>query len=132
MNTLLTAVAFALGLYYIYMLSRRVDLGLISLLGAELIHIAIGPGGQIFGGFHLELLDAVSICLLAAGIIRTFHTLRTVNMTRLLASGYVILFAVSLARGFSSNGLFAAANESRSFVGPLVAVLYFLTAPSDP
>jgi hypothetical protein len=43
-----------------------------------------------------------------------------------------MLFAVSLARGFGANGLLAAANESRVFVGSLVAALYFLTAPTDP
>jgi len=131
MNTLPAVAALALAMCYIYLLSRRVDLGLISLLGAELIRLAIGPSGRAFGGIHLDPLDAVAICLLAAGVIRTFRTLRTVNMTRLLAIGYVMLFAVSLARGLSANGLLAAANESRTFVGPLVAALYFLTAPSD-
>jgi hypothetical protein len=131
MNTSLAIAALALALYYIYILSRRVDLGLMSLLGAELFHIAFGPSSQVIGGIHLDPLDAVAICLLAAGIIRTFQKLRTVNMTRFLAICYVILFAVSLARGFYSNGLLASANESRSFIGPLVAVLYFLTAPND-
>jgi hypothetical protein len=131
MNILLAASAFALALYYIYLLSTRVDLGLISLLCAELFHFALGPNSHLLGGIHIDPLDAVSICLLAAGILRTVRTLNTVNMTRLLAIGYVLLVAVSLARGFYANGLLATANEARSFVGPLVAALYFLTAPSD-
>jgi hypothetical protein len=49
----------------------------------------------------------------------------------MLGIGYLLVFASSFARGFNANGLFAAANEARGFVGPLLAMLYFLDAPVD-
>jgi len=131
MTIFLTLAAFALVVFYVYLLSVHVDWGLVSLLVAELFHIAFGPTSQVLGGIHLDPLDAVSLCLLAAGIIRTFRTLKSINLTRFLAVAYLLLVAVSLARGFYANGILAAANESRSFVGPIVAALYFLTAPTD-
>jgi hypothetical protein len=131
MTSLIALAALALGLCYIYLLSRHVVLGLISLLGAELFSISFGINSQELGGIHLDPLDVVSLCLLAAGIVRTAQTLRSINTIHFLSIGYAALFAISLGRGFYSNGLLAAANESRSFVGPLVAALYFLTAPTD-
>ena len=116
------------GIYVVY---RNPLIGFVSLLAAEFIEIAFGLGNRLIGGVHLDPLDVVSICLLIAGALRTAQSLKTINATRLFAVGYVLLFAVSLARGFYSNGLFAAANESRSFVGPLIAALYFLTVPAD-
>ena len=131
MIALLALAAFALVLYYIFLLSRHVELGLMSLLAAELFDFAFGASRNLLGGIHLDPTDAVSICLLAAGLIRTGQTLKTVNLTRLLGIGYLVLFAFSLGRGFFFNGILTAANESRSFVGPLAAILYFLTAPVD-
>ena len=131
MISLIALAGMAIGLCYIYLLSRHVVLGLISLLGAELFSIAFGINSQQLGGIHVDPLDAVSICLLVAGIVRTSQTLRSINTIRLLAIGYAAIFAISLGRGFYSNGILTAANESRSFVGPLVAALYFLTAPAD-
>jgi hypothetical protein len=128
---LLAFAGLILGLCYIYFLSRYVVLGLASLLGAELFNITFGINSQQFGGIHLDPLDVVSLCLLAAGIVRTAQTLRSMNTIHFLSIGYAALFAVSLGRGCYLNGLLAAANESRSFVGPLVAALYFLTAPTD-
>lgn len=128
---LIALAGLAIGLCYVYLLSRHVVLGLISLLGAELFSIAFGINSEQLGSIHLDPLDAVSICLLGAGIIRTAQTLRTINTSRFVSVGYAALLAISLGRGFYSNGVLAAANESRSFVGPLVAVLYFLTAPAD-
>jgi hypothetical protein len=128
---LIALAGLTIGLCYVYLLSRHIVLGLISLLGAELFSIAFGINSEQLGSIHLDPLDAVSICLLGAGIIRTAQTLRTINTSRLVAVGYTALLAMSLGRGFYSNGVLAAANESRSFVGPLVAVLYFLTAPAD-
>jgi hypothetical protein len=128
---LLAFAGLILGLCYIYFLSRYVVLGLASLLGAELFNITFGINSQQFGGIHLDPLDVVSLCLLAAGIVRTAQTLRSMNTIHFLSIGYAALFAASLGRGCYLNGLLAAANESRSFVGPLVAALYFLTAPTD-
>lgn len=131
MTALITLAALALGLCYIYFLSRHVVLGLISLLCAELFSISFGINSQELGGIHLDPLDVVSLCLLAAGIVRTAQALRSLNTIHFISIGYAALFAVSLGRGCFLNGLLAAANESRSFVGPLVAALYFLTAPTD-
>jgi hypothetical protein len=131
MLPLLSVAALALVLFYIYLLSRHVGWGLASLLAAELFHITFGPSSQLLGGIHLDPLDAVSLCLLVAGTLRTIRALRTMNITRFLAVGYLLLFAISLVHGFYSNGILAAANESRSFIGPLTAAIYFLTAPSD-
>ena len=50
----------------------------------------------------------------------------------LLCVGYLLLFAMSFGRGIVANGFFAVANESRGFIGPLTAMLYFVTAPADP
>ena len=131
MTALIALAVLALGICYIYLLSRHVVLGLISLLAAELFSISFGINSQELGGIHLDPLDAVSLCLLAAGIVRTAQTLRSINTIHFLSIGYAALFAVSLGRGCYLNGVLAAANESRSFVGPLVAALYFLTAPTD-
>jgi hypothetical protein len=131
MTALITLAALALGFCYIYFLSRHVVLGLISLLCAELFSISFGINSQELGGIHLDPLDVVSLCLLAAGIVRTAQALRSLNTIHFISIGYAALFAVSLGRGCFLNGLLAAANESRSFVGPLVAALYFLTAPTD-
>ncbi len=131
MITLLELIACALALCYIYLLSLRVDLGLISLLVADLITTAVGDKSQIFGGMHLGPFDVVSICLLCAGIIRTGKAMKRINATRTIAVGYLALFAISLGRGLYENGLLVAANESRGFIGPLVAMLYFLTSPAD-
>jgi hypothetical protein len=131
MNTLIELAAVTLICYYIVVLSRRVDIGLISLLAVEIYDFTFGVNGALFGGIHIDPLDAVSICLLAAGVIRSFHGLKKITVTHLVAIGYLALFAISLGRGFYSNGTLAVANEGRGFVGPLSATLYFLTAPTD-
>ncbi len=118
---------------YVYLLVHRVDVGLLSLLVAEVVYIAVGPNGSLLGAVHLSPLDAVSLCLFVAGVIRTCTTMKkSIRTARVLAFGYAAIFAISVARGLSENGVFVAGNESRGFVGSLVAVLYFLTAPVDP
>ena len=131
MTYLLILAAVALAACYIYLLVQRVDVGLISLLIAELITIALGNNSEVLGGIHLAPLDVVSICLFCAGIVRTTRSLRYIEFTRVLVIGYVVLFAISVGRGIYSNGLLSVANESRGFIGSLAATLYFSTCPTD-
>ena len=131
MTVLLAFVAVALVLFYIYRLARSVDLGLTSLLAVELYNMTFGVNSGLVGGLHISPVDIVSICLLAAGVIRTAQRIRNLNSARLLALGYLAILAVSILRGFFANGVITTSNESRGFVAPLAAMLYFLTAPTD-
>jgi hypothetical protein len=116
---------------YVYLLARSVEVGLISLLAVTLFDLTFGLDANAIGRLHLRALDVVYLCLLIAGTIRFVHGIRLVNVSRGLAAGYLFVFAASLLRGMSANGLFAAANEARGFVGPLAALLYFSDAPVD-
>jgi O-antigen ligase len=131
MTSLLIIAAMALALCYIYFLSKDVYAGMISLLAAECLTLGLGDRSQLLGGIHLSPEDAVSMCLLCAGMIRTVRSLRYVDGTRVLVIGYLALFAISVARGIYSNGVLAAANESRGFIGPLAATLYFSSCLTD-
>jgi hypothetical protein len=131
MSLLIIGAALVLGAAYVHLLVRRVDAGLISLLLVELVYQAVGPNATLFGPIHLSPVDAVSLCLFIAGIIRASRVVRSIHTTRLLALGYVALLAFSLIRGIIANGMLIAGNEARGFIGPLVATLYFLTAPAD-
>jgi O-antigen ligase len=116
---------------FIYLLCRRPDVGFALLLAVELADFALGFNGQLLGGIHLDPLDVISICLLVAGVFRTFQRARSITFPYFVAIGYVLLFALSLGRGIAANGFLAASNESRGFVGPLAATLYFATVPTD-
>lgn len=128
----LAAVAlFGIGLLSIYLMARHVVVGLFSLLAVNFLNLTFGMNATTFGRLHLNALDAVYIGLLIAGLFRCLRGFRFLNATRVLAIGYLLVFALSLARGFNTNGVFATANEARGFVGPLLAMLYFLDAPVD-
>ncbi len=131
MTVLVVLAALIFALYYIYLLSRRVDLALMSLLAVELLNLTFGMNSGLLGSVHLDLGDAVFICLLIAGVIRTAQRLKSLNATRFLALGYVAFFTISLVRGLFSNGVLTASNEARGFIPPLLGLLYFLTAPTD-
>ncbi len=132
MFVFLAAVAlFGIGLLSIYLMARHVVVGLFSLLAVSFLNFAFGMSATTFGRLHLNPLDAVYIGLLIAGLFRCLRGLRFLNAVRALAIGYLLIFALSLARGFNANGAFATANEARGFVGPLLAMLYFLDAPVD-
>jgi hypothetical protein len=81
---------------------------------------------------HISALDGVFLALLLAGLIRFVRGLHLLRLPHLLASVYFLVFAASFALGCKANGLFAAANESRGFIGPLAAMLYFADAAVDP
>ena len=115
----------------IYYLSRSVLLGWISLLALQLYIHTFGIDQFNVGRLHIDVLDLLEFCLLAAGIIRTVPRLRELNTARMFAAAYLGVFAFSLARGIIAHGLPPAGNESRLFVGLLIAFLYFLTAPVD-
>jgi O-antigen ligase len=131
MMILLAFSAGALTLTYVYLLVRRPFVGMVSLLAAEFIDFAFGVNNRMVGGIHLDPLDAVSICLLIAGLLRSIHWIRRINVISLLSAAYLILFAISFGRGAFANGFLTAANESRGFTGPLTAMLYFVTVPAD-
>jgi hypothetical protein len=128
----LACAALVLVLAYVYVLFRWPFIGLVSLLAGEFIDFAFGLNNRLIGGIHLDPLDAISICLLFAGLFRSFQHIRRINVMTLLCLGYLLLFAMSFGRGIAANGFFAAANESRGFIGPLTAMLYFVTVPADP
>lgn len=109
----------------------RVEAGLIGLLAMEWFELTFGRDAALIGRLHLSAFDAVSMTLLAAGAIRFSRSLRVLTVSRLIAGGFVALFATSFVRGLAANGVFAAANEARGFVGPLGAMLYFAGAPVD-
>jgi hypothetical protein len=128
----LACAALVLVLAYVYVLFRWPFIGLVSLLAGEFIDFAFGLNNRLIGGIHLDPLDAISICLLFAGLLRSVQHIRRINVMTLLCLGYLLLFAMSFGRGIVANGFFAAANESRGFIGPLTAMLYFVTVPADP
>ncbi len=128
----LACAALVLVLAYVYLLFRWPFIGLVSLLAGEFIDYAFGLNNRLIGGIHLDPLDAISICLLFAGMFRSFQHIRRINVMTLLCVGYLMLFAMSLCRGIFANGFLTAANESRGFIGPLTAMLYFVTVPADP
>ncbi|HEX4286654.1 MAG TPA: hypothetical protein VHZ28_16300 [Terracidiphilus sp.] len=109
----------------------RVESGLIGLFAVELFELTFGRDAAVIGRLHLSALDAISTILLVAGVIRFVRGLPLLTPSRLLSIGYALLFATSFARGVNANGIFAAANEARGFVGPLSAMLYFADAPVD-
>lgn len=131
MTGLISLAALALVLVYIYLVSRSVYLGLVSLLVVELYNLTFGLNAQLLGGVHLNPHDVVVMSLLAAGAIRTATRLRHLNVTRILAFGFVTILAVSIIRGIFSLRILSTLNETRGYVGVLLAMLYFLTAPTD-
>ena len=131
MAILIGAVCLCAALGLIWVLVRWTEAGLCSLLGVEFFDLVFGKDSALIGHLHLSALDAVSMTLLAAGAIRFARSLRTIDASRLLVTGYLVLFVCSFVRGYSSNGLLAAANEARGFVGPLAAMLYFANAPAS-
>lgn len=131
MTYLLALSALTLVLAYVYVLFRNPFAGFTSLLAAEFIDMAFGVNNRLVGGIHLDPLDAVSICLLIAGCLRSVQRVRTITVVSMLSFGYLVLFAMSLGRGLYANGFLTVANESRGFTGPLTAMLYFVTVPTD-
>ena len=129
---LLLGVAFLTSFaLYVYLLSRSVYFGWMSLLAVQFYEFSFGIGAVIVGGIHLDPVDIVNLGLLAAGVIRTIPRLRERNTARLIGLAYLAIFAFSLLRGAIFNGFITAANEARGFVPILLGVLYFLTAPVD-
>jgi len=117
---------------YIFALSRSVLLGWISLLAVMLYDYTFGA--NVYGGvgINITLVDIVEICLLVAGGIRTIPRLRERYEGRTNTLAYLAVFAFSMVRGIAAHGFAHAAAGARLFVGFLIAVTYFLTAPVDP
>jgi hypothetical protein len=116
---------------FAYQLSRNVVFGLYCLLTANLVNVALGLSQITIGGLHLDAVDMVNISLLAAGIIRFFYRVALPGNARLIIMAYLVLFSGSLVRGMALFGVQSASNEARGFVGVVVAMLYFFTAPTD-
>jgi O-antigen ligase len=51
---------------------------------------------------------------------------------RLIVLAYLVIFSASLFRGMILFGVQPASNDARGFVGGILAMLYFFTAPTDP
>jgi len=128
---LVLVALFGVAFLSIHLMARHVEVGLFSLLAVNFLNLTFGMNATTFGRFHLNVLDGACIGILIAGLFRFLRGIRFLNATRLFAIGYLLVFAWSFARGFDANGLFAASNEARGFVGPLLATLYFLDAPVD-
>ena len=131
MSILLTAVAVCVVLVLLLLFVRRTEAGLSCLLAVELFNLAFGSNAALVGHLHLNAMDVVSMVLLAAGAVRFVRNLRILSFSRMVAAGYLIFFVLSFARGCDANGLLAAANESRGFIGPLAAMAYFADTPVD-
>jgi O-antigen ligase len=128
---LLVAAGACLVAIYIYYLCQNVQLGWFSLLLVSLVNFTFGTNQSAIGGLHLSPPDLVAMCLLVAGAVRTIPRLRERNTPRLIAFGYLAVFAFSYIRGVMEFGFPAASNEARGYVSTLAAMLYFLTAPAD-
>ena len=132
MFALMTAGALlGVAFLFIYLMACHVEVGLFSLLAVNFLNLTFGMNATAFGRLHLNVLDTVYICILIAGLFRCLRGIRYLATSRLVAIGYLLVFASCFMRGLHANGLFAAANEARGFVGPLFAMLYFLDAPVD-
>lgn len=131
MNSIILLAAFTAVLFYVYQLSENVTLGLISLLGVELLNFTFGTSQGLFGEIHLDPLDFISICLLLAGCVRTARSMDKLYASRLIALAYIALLAASIARGLMAYDMKSIANEGRGLVPSLIGMLYFLTAPTD-
>jgi len=131
MTALIAIAALFLLSFYVYVLARRPDIGLMSILAVELYNFTLGLNSGVVGGVHLSPLDLVLLPLLVAGVIRTAQNMKRINAASVLALGYVALVACSVIRGVPSNGILPTLNEARGFVGQLLCMLYFLTAPTD-
>lgn len=117
--------------FYVYLLTRHTVLALLSLFAVSVFDFGFGLSAHTVGPFHLSAYDVISICLLLAAAIRFFAHLRSFQASRLFVLGYLLVFAWSVARGMQVNGVLAAGNEARGFVGPLLGMLYFAEAPCD-
>jgi hypothetical protein len=117
---------------FVYQLSRNVLFGLYCLLTVNLLSVALGFSQIMIGGLHLDAVDLVSLSLLAAGIIRFLYRVRLPGGTRLIILAYILVFGASLLRGIALFGVQSASNDARGFVGGILAMLYFFTAPTDP
>jgi hypothetical protein len=132
MTTLIIALAaLSLGLIAIYYLSRNVLLGWYCLLGASIYAQGLGFSRSMIGGLHIDPGDIVAILLFAAGLVRFLYSARRPSNARLIAIGYLLLFAFSYLRGISENGFATANNEARGLIGEAVGMMYFFTIPID-
>lgn len=128
---LLLAVGSMCGIIYVRKLAQEVKWGWASLLLVQLYSAALGISQTSLGSFHLDINDAVIICLLIAGVVRSLRRIREGSTAQTLLMFYIGFFVFSLLRGIASNGVFAAGNEARGLVAPVVAMLYFFTTPTD-
>jgi len=131
MQLLIAISIFAVILCYIYLLIRRSDVALMGVLGVHLLGLTVGDPIRVIGGLHISLGDLVYMCTLAAGVIRAVQRIKVITPPRVLAICYLSLFALSLFRGLSTYGIATASNASRSFLGSLLAFLYFLDVDVD-
>jgi hypothetical protein len=116
---------------FVYQLSRNVLFGLYCLLTVNLVNVALGLSQITIGGLHLDAVDMVSLSLLAAGTKRFFYRVKLPGEARLIILAYIVIFGASLFRGIALFGVQSASNEARGFVGGVLAMLYFFTAPTD-
>lgn len=128
MTLFFAATVLAIWLLFTYACVRRTEFGFVCVVLSSLLLMTVGEPQAVVGGIHLSAQDLLSLCLLAAGVIRTARYIRILTFTRILGIVYLALFAFSLMRGFASNGLITTSNESRGMLGELLVFLYFVEA----
>jgi hypothetical protein len=116
---------------FVYQLSRNVLFGLYCLLAVTLVNVAFGLNQIVIGGLHLDAIDMASISLLTAGLVRFYNRLMLPGTARLIVLAYLAILGISLFRGIALFGVQSASNDARAFVGGILAMLYFFTAPTD-
>ena len=131
MNLIIGIVGLLAVMGWTYLVYRRVDIGLISLLLGETYYIAFGLNATLLGGLHLTPPDLVVGTLLLAGIVRTVRISRTLNVDRVIILFCAAILFFSIARGLMDFGVTATGNEARAFTGLLAGLIYFATAPVD-
>ncbi|WP_157466506.1 hypothetical protein [Edaphobacter aggregans] len=111
--------------------SRNVLVGWYCLLATYALGVAFGSQQTVVGSLHLDPSDAVSLILLAAGLIRFSRVMNKPGFFRVVGLCFILVFAFSLIRGMLLFGVVAASNEGRSYIGELLSLLYFATIPTD-
>jgi len=133
-QAMILLVALVLGILYVstvWLLVRNFLLAWILVLVASCSSYAFGAFAIVLINIHIYPLDFLDVCLLSAGIIRfRFQDLK-LSTLYILVGGYLLLFALSVARGLATFDLATVGNEGRGLIGEVLALTYFTTIPYD-
>ena len=128
---LLLAAVLGIYVWLVWLLARNFLLAWILVLTVTCLNFAFGTIAIVLGRIHLDPLDLLYFCLLSAGIVRfRFQDLKFSTLN-LLVGGYLLLFALSAARGLASFDITSVGTEGRGLIGEVLALVYFATIPHD-